>query len=70
MCGNSDPAKELLAFQDGLGTLDSVSTHHSYPSGVDLFSKYALCKIQKPTGTTLVVAVQAQVTNLETALEE
>jgi len=37
VCGNSGPAKVLLAFQNGLSTLESVSTHHSYHSRVEIF---------------------------------
>jgi hypothetical protein len=64
MCGNSGPSKELLAFQDGLSKLDS------YPSRVELPSKYALFKVQQPTGTILVIAGHAQMTHTETILEE
>jgi len=60
MCGNSGQAKKL----------DSFSTYHSYPSSVELSSKYALYKVQQPTGTRLVVARHAQVTYTETTLEE
>jgi hypothetical protein len=70
MCGNSGFAKYLLAFQDGLSMLDAVSTRHFYTSRVERSSKYALFKVQLPTGTTLVVAVHAQVTHTETALKE
>jgi len=54
-----------LAFRDGLSTLDSVSTHYSYPSRVEHSSKYALFKVQQSTGTLLVVAGHAQVTRTE-----
>jgi hypothetical protein len=70
MCGNTGLAEELLAFKNELSTLDSVSTHNLYPSRVELSSKYALFKVQQPTGTTLVVAGQAQVTRAETTLKE
>jgi hypothetical protein len=37
---------------------------------VELSSKYALSEVQQPTGTTLRVAGQAQVTRAETTLKE
>jgi hypothetical protein len=70
MCGNTGLAEELLAFKDGLSSLDSVSTHYLYPSRVERSSKCAIFKVQQPTGTMLGVAGQAQVTRAETTLEE
>jgi prepilin-type processing-associated H-X9-DG protein len=37
---------------------------------VELSSKYALFKVQQPTGTLLFVDGHAQVTHTETTLEE
>jgi hypothetical protein len=70
MCGNTGLYEELLAFEYGLSTLYSVSTHYLHPSRMELSSKCALFKVQQATGTVLGVAEQAQVMCAETTLEE